>query len=132
MTDRHFLDDAMLERFSQRAAVYDRENRFFTEDFDELRDAGYLTIAVPREFGGGGYSIAEVGREQRRLGYHAAATALAINMHVYWSGVAADLWRSAGHSLEWLLREAMSSAVFSAGHAESGNDIRGAALNHSR
>ncbi len=44
-------------------------------------------------------------------------------MHVYWTGVAADLWRSGDHSLEWLLREAMNGAIFAAGHAESGNDI---------
>ena len=46
------LSDAMLERFRERAPGYDRENRFFHEDFDELRDAGYLTLAVPRDLGG--------------------------------------------------------------------------------
>lgn len=54
MTPRPILNDAMLERFAERARVYDRENRFFTEDFEELRMAGYLTIALPRELGGGG------------------------------------------------------------------------------
>ena len=38
-----------------------------------------------------GCSLAEVVREQRRLGSYAPATALAINMHLYWTGVAADL-----------------------------------------
>ena len=36
------LTDDMLARFEERAAVYDRENRFFTEDFEELRQAGYF------------------------------------------------------------------------------------------
>jgi alkylation response protein AidB-like acyl-CoA dehydrogenase len=117
------LSDELLARCAARAPEYDRENRFFDEDFQELRDAGYLTIAVPEELGGRGYSLAEVSREQRRLGYHAAPTALAINMHLYWTGLIADLWRRGDKSLEWLLREAANGAVFAAGHAESGNDI---------
>ena len=123
MAEHTLLSDEMLGRFSQRAPVYDRENRFFTEDFEELRKAGYLTAAVPRELGGQGFSIAEVAQEQRRLGHYAAATALAVNMHLYWTGVAAELWRNGDRSLEWLLREAVNGAVFAAGHAESGNDI---------
>ena len=117
------LTDEMLARFASRAAKYDRENTFFTEDFEELRDAGYLTLAVPSELGGRGFSLADVVREQRRLGYHAAATALAINMHLYWTGIAADLWRAGDTSLQWILEEATRGAVFAAGHAESGNDI---------
>jgi alkylation response protein AidB-like acyl-CoA dehydrogenase len=93
------LPDAMLERFRERAPVYDRENRFFREDFDELRAAGYLTIAVPRELGGRGLTLAECMREQRRLASYAHATALAMNMHLYWVGVAADLWRAGERSL---------------------------------
>jgi alkylation response protein AidB-like acyl-CoA dehydrogenase len=51
------------------------------------------------------------------------ATALGVNMHLYWTGVAADLWRAGDKSLEWLLREAAAGEVFAAGHAESGNDL---------
>jgi alkylation response protein AidB-like acyl-CoA dehydrogenase len=93
------------------------------EDFDELRKSKYLLMALPAEFGGGGLTLAEVCREQRRLAYHAPATALAVNMHVYWVGVAADLWRRGDSSLEWLLREAAAGEIFAAGHAESGNDV---------
>jgi len=117
------LTQEMLQRFQERAPRYDRENRFFDEDFAELQKAGYLTMAVPRELGGAGYTLADVCREQRRLGYFAPATALAVNMHVYWTGLVADLWRNGDRSGEWLLREAMKGAVFAAGHAESGNDI---------
>lgn len=120
---RPILTDEMLTRFRKRAPEYDRENRFCMEDFEELRDAGYLTMAVPEELGGRGYTLAEVCREQRRLAYHAAPTALAVNMHVYWTGLGADLWRGGDRSLEWLLRDAANGAVFAAGHAESGNDI---------
>src|SRR3989304_10384536 len=88
---RHVLSEEMLDRFYDRAPAYDAENRFFHEDFEELRDAGYLTMAVPKDLGGLGMSLAEVCREQRHLAYYAPATALATNMHHYWTGVAADL-----------------------------------------
>ena len=117
------LSDEMLERFWERAPGYDAENRFFDEDFAELKGAGYLTLAVPKELGGQGLHLAEVCREQRRLGYFAAPTALAVNMHLYWTGVAADLWRAGDRTLEWLLKAAVAGEVFAAGHAESGNDV---------
>ena len=117
------LPDSMLQRFQERAPVYDRENRFFQEDFDELRAAGYLLAAVPRELRGRGLTFAQCMAEQRRLASHAPATALGINMHLYWTGVAADLWRAGDKSLEWLLDGAVRGEVFAAGHAERGNDI---------
>src|SRR3981081_4136621 len=80
------LNEEMLARFAGRAAVYDRENRFFDEDFEELRKAKYLLQPLPAEFGGAGMTLAEVCREQRRLAYYAPATALAVNMHLYWVG----------------------------------------------
>ena len=122
-TQSHLLSEEILARCFERAPVYDRENRFFDEDFEELREAGYLKMAVPQELGGLGLSLAEVARQQRRLAYYAPATALGVNMHIYWTGVAADLWRSGDHSLEWLLRATAAGEVFAAGHAESGNDI---------
>src|SRR3979411_3514027 len=122
-TGSEVLSDEMLLRFGQRAPVYDRENRFFQEDFDELRAAGYLKLAVPQDLGGIGCSLAEVAEHQRRLAYRAPATALAINMHIYWTGVAADLRRMGDNSLEWVLREAAAGEGFAAGHAETGNDL---------
>jgi alkylation response protein AidB-like acyl-CoA dehydrogenase len=117
------LTEEMLARFASRAASYDQENRFFDEDFEELRAAKYLLLPLPSEFGGAGMTLAEVCREHRRLAYHAPATALAVNMHLYWIGVAADLWRRGDVSLEWLLSEAAAGEIFAAGHAESGNDV---------
>jgi alkylation response protein AidB-like acyl-CoA dehydrogenase len=117
------LTQDMLDRFLERAPIYDRENRFFTEDFEELRDAGYLKMPVPKELGGRGFNLAQVCREQRLLGYYAPATALAVNMHLYWTGLAADVWRSGDKSVGWLLREAAAGEVFAAGHAERGTDL---------
>jgi alkylation response protein AidB-like acyl-CoA dehydrogenase len=117
------LSDEILIRCYERSAGYDQENQFFTEDFEELKGSGYLKLPIPKEFGGPGLNLAQVAREQRRLGYYAAPTALAVNMHLYWLGVAADLWRAGDKSLQWVLEEGARGQIFAAGHAESGNDI---------
>ena len=121
--DLGVLDEGMLERFATRAPVYDAENRFCAEDFQELVDAGYLLLAVPTELGGLGGNMAQICAEQRRLARRAPATALAINMHLYWTGVAADLYRAGDRSLVWLLEETVAGEVFASGHAEAGNDL---------
>ena len=117
------LSNDLMQAFAKRVGSYDRENRFFKEDFEDLRKAGYLTMNIPKEFGGQGLSLAEVCKRQRRLAYHAPATALGINMHVYWVGVTADLWRAGDKWLEWILNEAAAGEIFAAGHAERGNDL---------
>ena len=61
------LSDDLLRRCAERRAGYDRDNRFFHEDFEDLKKAGYLTMAVPRELGGRGFTLAEVCKEQYRL-----------------------------------------------------------------
>ncbi len=118
--DDPVLTDAQLAEFEARAAGYDERNEFFHEDFEVLRRSGFLTQNVPVELGGRGHSLAATMREQRRLAYHAPADALAVNMHLYWIGVAADLRRMGDPSLEWLLREAAEGKVFAAGHTEKG------------
>jgi alkylation response protein AidB-like acyl-CoA dehydrogenase len=60
---------------------------------------------------------------QRRLARYAPATALAVTMHSYWIGIAAELERAGDDSLVWILQEAAAGTVFAAGHAEAGNDI---------
>jgi alkylation response protein AidB-like acyl-CoA dehydrogenase len=122
LTSTSILNDTLLGNCRGRAAGYDRDNRFCQEDFDELKAAGYLKVAVPKEFGGFGLTLAEVGRETRRLANYAPATALCLNMHQYWVGTAADAWRGGDKSVEWILQEAAAGEVFAAGHAESGNE----------
>src|SRR5690242_10464153 len=114
------LSDELLEKCAQRASTYDRENRFFSEDFDDLRRAGYLLIGVPQEMGGRGFNLAQICQAQRRLAYHAPATALATNMHVYWTGLASDLLRAGDTSCKWMLEEAAAGEIFAAGHGEGG------------
>jgi alkylation response protein AidB-like acyl-CoA dehydrogenase len=119
----HHLDDELVQRCRVRAAVYDRDNRFFSEDFDEISTAGYLSSALPATFGGAGATLAEVVRSQRRLAAAAPPTALALTMHLYMTGAAAELYGAGDRSVTTVLEEAAAGHVFAAGHAETGNDL---------
>lgn len=125
MTDPHLsvISDDLLIRIRQRAADYDRRNAFFTQDLDELREAGYLGLFTPRDMGGLGRSLEEVAREQIRLATAAPATALAINMHLVWTGVAKVLLDRGDDSLCWVLEEAAAGELFALGNSEAGNDL---------
>jgi hypothetical protein len=47
MPDKAFLlPEQLLQRCWERAAAHDRDNSFFEQDFRELKDAGYLRLAV--------------------------------------------------------------------------------------
>ena len=117
------LSDELLERIRSRAAGYDAENAFFAEDFADLVDAGYLKALVPAEFGGSGLGLEQVAREQVRLAGAAPATALAVNMHLVWTGVAKVLHDRGDASLDFLLREAGAGEVYAFGLSEAGNDL---------
>ncbi len=117
------LSDDMLDRFDGRTSTYDRDNAFFTEDWEELRGSGYLLAAVPEAFGGAGLTLDSYAQLVRRLAYVAPATALATNMHCYWTGLAADLLRLGDESCRWLLELAEQGEVFCALHGEAGNDL---------
>ena len=119
------LSESLLDNCARRAGDYDRENRFFFEDLEDLRAAKYLMAAVPREFGGLGLTLVQICQEQRRLARRSAPTALAVNMHLGATGHAADLWRKGHSSLAWMLEEAARGAIFAYGYSESGNDLEG-------
>src|SRR5688572_26277185 len=75
VTSSGLLPTTVLEAFRSRAAGYDRDNKFFQEDFEDLRKHGYLKMAVPRELGGLGFTLADVARETRRVAQYAPPTA---------------------------------------------------------
>src|SRR5216683_3483158 len=128
---RGLLTAELLERFARR----ERAGRLAADtlgsadvsglagSFDELRDIGYLRIALPSELGGLGLSLAEMACAQRRLAYRAPAAAFAVNAHHYWVGAAADAHRRGDSSADWVLREASRGAVFAAGHGHLGGDL---------
>src|SRR5688572_6726797 len=117
------LPSDMLERFRARAGELDRTNTYFHEDLAELREFGYLAAAVPAHLGGWGLDLSELVASQRRLARYAPATALAMTMHSYWVGAAAELEKAGDSSQRWILEAAVNGEVIAAGHAETGNDI---------
>ncbi len=121
----YLLKEALLDEFRKRAPVYDRENRFFTEDFNDLKDVGYLKCAVPEKFGGGGLDLLDYSREARRLAGFAPPTALATNMHIAWSGAGSAAHFSGDSSMDWVLEDTVRGEVFANGHGERGNDLNG-------
>ncbi|MBN9175817.1 MAG: acyl-CoA/acyl-ACP dehydrogenase [Microbacterium sp.] len=118
-----YLPDELLERIRSRAAAVDAENRFPEEDLAELKDAGYLSILVPREHGGAGLGLAEASLLQQRLATAAPATALAINMHLVWTGVAKVFGDRGIPGLEFVQEGAAAGEVFAFGISEAGNDL---------
>jgi alkylation response protein AidB-like acyl-CoA dehydrogenase len=122
MTPEDVLPDELLERIRGRAAGYDRDNAFFHEDLHELVEAGYLKLFVPTDNGGKGLGLAAAAQCQRRLATAAPATALAVNMHLVWTGVAQVLGAHGDASLDFVLKEAADGEVFAFGNSEGGND----------
>ena len=112
MSEHSVLDQPLLERIRERAPSYDEDNRFFQEDLDELRAAGYLT---PRP-------LTQMVADQRLLAKHAPATALGLGMHFTWMGVAQTLSADGDQSLQFVLNEARSGELFAFGVSEKGND----------
>ena len=123
MLAAYVLTDELLARIHDRAPGYDRDNVFFTEDLAELVAAGYLRSLVPRPFGGLGFSLQQVAHEQVRLAMAAPATALAVNMHLIWTGVAKTLHDRGDDSLDFVLRDAAAGEIFAFAISEAGNDL---------
>jgi alkylation response protein AidB-like acyl-CoA dehydrogenase len=117
------LPDELLARLRDRAAAHDRDNTFPEADLDELRGAGYLSILVPTDRGGLGFSLADAAVLQQRLAGAAPATALAVNMHLVWTGVAKVLRDRGIDDLAFVQTEAAAGEVFAFGVSEAGNDL---------
>ena len=97
--------------FAPRAAQHDRENSFVQENFEDMREAGYLRLAVPEELGGLGASMRQVCYAQAELAKYCASTALAVNMHLYLTLVNAYRWRRGVGSAEGPLRKVATEGI---------------------
>ena len=118
-----YLPDDLLERIRKRAPIHDRENTFAQQDLDELRDAGYLKILVPRKRGGAGLGLEQATVLQQRLATASPATALSINMHLVWTGVAKVFSDRGVPGMEFVQDGAAEGEVFAFGISEGGNDL---------
>lgn len=117
------LSDELLERARSRADGHDRDNTFPHDDLADLVEAGYLRAFVPVDLGGLGLTLEQVAREQVRLAAAAPATALAVNMHLVVTGIAAVLHARGDDSLRFVLEDAAAGEVYAFGNSEGGNDL---------
>jgi alkylation response protein AidB-like acyl-CoA dehydrogenase len=79
--------------FAGRAAAYDRDAAFPTENYRDLHKAGFLAICIPKDHGGLGADYRAYAICAAEIGRYCGATALTWNMHVcstLWSGPLAD------------------------------------------
>lgn len=122
-TSDALLPEDLRERIHARAADHDAHATFPHDDLDELRAHGYLAMLVPEDRGGAGLSLAEASVLQQRLAHAAPATALAVNMHLVWTGVAKILRDRGIDDLAFVQTGAAAGEVFAFGISEAGNDL---------
>jgi alkylation response protein AidB-like acyl-CoA dehydrogenase len=68
--------------FAIRAAAYDRDAQFPTENYRDLHRNGLLGIAIPKRHGGLGADYKTYALAAAEVGRYCGATALTWNMHV--------------------------------------------------
>jgi alkylation response protein AidB-like acyl-CoA dehydrogenase len=76
------LAGELADAFSKRGEVYDREDRFPYENFNDLKKSGYGKLSLPKEYGGEEITLYELVMIQERLATGDAATALSIGWHL--------------------------------------------------
>ncbi|HJR93549.1 MAG TPA: acyl-CoA dehydrogenase family protein [Acidimicrobiia bacterium] len=102
-----------------RAAEVDLAGRFPTENYELLRTLGYLRGPVPAELGGLDATLEETVAAQRIIAAACASTALAVNMHLFQVGAAAEGWRGSGANEPALRRVAEDGIVLGSTGAEA-------------
>ncbi|MCJ8052892.1 acyl-CoA/acyl-ACP dehydrogenase [Shinella curvata] len=75
------INELGRERFAPRAKSVDDEASFPVENYKDLAAEGFLTLTVPKEFGGHGFSLGEYAMVGAEIGKYCGATALTFNMH---------------------------------------------------
>jgi alkylation response protein AidB-like acyl-CoA dehydrogenase len=67
--------------FSKRSSEHDRDASHPTENYDRLRQEGFLELTIPRSLGGSGASFLDHTIAYEAFGQGCPSTALAFNMH---------------------------------------------------
>jgi len=70
------------QKFAERAPKHDVEGSFPFENFEDLKESGYLALTVPQSFGGEEASVYELVLSQERLARGDGSTALAVGWHL--------------------------------------------------
>ncbi|GGG64255.1 acyl-CoA dehydrogenase family protein [Paenibacillus radicis (ex Gao et al. 2016)] len=75
--------DRLASIFAERAPKHDLEGSFPFENFEDLKDSGYLKLTVPHTYGGEEASAYEMALSQERLARGDGSTALAVGWHLH-------------------------------------------------
>ena len=73
--------EVAAEVAARHAADVDARSRFPEETFAALRDAGLLSLAVPKHYGGGGAGMLELGAQCAALGEACGSSGMVLAMH---------------------------------------------------
>ena len=125
----NFLDVAgtLAQQFANRAYQADRAGRLPVEDVTALKQSGYLTLTVPREFGGHGLSMADTLSAHIELAQGSAATAMVAGMQLHLFGSAREHNPWTEQAFEMLCRAAVDGALINsvASEPQLGSPSRG-------
>jgi alkylation response protein AidB-like acyl-CoA dehydrogenase len=69
------------DNFAPRAFEHDTQASFPTNNYDDLREHGFLKLVIPKSHGGMEFSVGEYAMVGAEIGKHCGATALTFNMH---------------------------------------------------
>ncbi|WP_418936990.1 acyl-CoA dehydrogenase family protein [Metabacillus fastidiosus] len=72
----------LAEEFSKRAALYDEKGLFPFENFERLKEEGYLKLTIPKKYGGDEISLYEFLLVQEKIAQGDGATALSLGWHL--------------------------------------------------
>lgn len=119
------LAGRLADDFAERAAEHDREGSFPFENYEKMKEAGYLGLSVPKELGGMGASLIEMCVAQERLAMGCPSTALAVTMHISPIGQLATLWEAGlrPELADFLRDAATGEVVYASMAAEPGYSI---------
>jgi acyl-CoA dehydrogenase len=98
-------------QFGSYSEDHDRDGTFVDEAFAILREAGYLSLAVPTELGGMGATIGQVAAAQAEMARHCSSTALAVSMHLHITLFGAWRYRRDMPGAEALLRRVVDDRI---------------------
>jgi len=73
--------DEVGPTWAQRAFDHDREAKFPTDNWNDLRAMGFLGLCVPKRYGGMGADYRTYMLVASRIGYYCGSTANTFNMH---------------------------------------------------
>jgi len=83
----------LLPGFAARAAVHDDDDTFVAQNYEELKTARLMGLAVPRELGGEGLDLRSLADVLRGMASACASTALVFSMHTQAVASLAWHWR---------------------------------------